>query len=84
VILGQIVFNRLTRCLKISFTDAHAMRTRIRTITAIVLIALGALWSLQGAGLIGGSFMSGERTWLVIGIAMVAAGLALLMQATRR
>ena len=59
------------------------MRRRMRIIAAIILIALGALWTLQGAGLIGGSFMSGERVWLLIGMAMSAVGLALLAWAAR-
>ena len=56
----------------------------MKIIVAIILIALGALWSFQGVGWIGGSFMSGDRTWLVIGIAVAVAGLALLIRALRR
>ena len=53
-------------------------------ICAILLIALGILWSGQGAGLIPGSFMTGDRTWLVIGIGALAAGIALLVAGRRR
>ena len=60
------------------------MGKRMKIIVAIILIALGALWSFQGVGWIGGSFMSGDRTWLVIGIAVAVAGLALLIRALRR
>ena len=60
------------------------MRGRTQFITAIVLIALGVLWILQGGGWVQGSFMSGDRTWLVIGIALAAAGVALLIRALRR
>ena len=43
-----------------------------------VLIALGgAVWALQGAGVIGGSFMSNNPTWIGIGAATVVVGAAL-------
>jgi hypothetical protein len=61
-------------------SESLAMLNRVRIIGAVVLMALGLLWSLQGAGLVGGSFMTGDRAWLIIGIALVAAGLVLLMQ----
>ena len=60
------------------------MGKRAKIVVALILIALGALWSFQGAGWIGGSFMSGDRTWLVVGIALAVAGLALLIRALRR
>jgi uncharacterized membrane protein len=55
-----------------------------RIIVPVVFIALGALWSLQGAGLLGGSFMTGDRTWLTIGIVMIVVGLVLLVLRLRR
>jgi hypothetical protein len=57
------------------------MLSRVRIVGAVVLMALGLLWSLQGAGVVGGSFMTGDRAWLIIGVALVAAGLVVLMQA---
>lgn len=48
------------------------------------LILAGAVWSLQGAGLLGGSPMSGRREWLVIGVAAVALGAALAYRELRR
>lgn len=58
---------------------------RIRALAAIGLVAalVGAVFTLQGIGVLGGSFMSGSGTWMVIGIALVAAGLALYARATR-
>jgi hypothetical protein len=49
-------------------------------IVGVVLLLLGLLWALQGAGVVGGSFMSGKTMWLVIGIvvALVGAGLGYL------
>jgi hypothetical protein len=60
------------------------MGKHVSTIAAIVLIALGGLWVLQGVGWVQGSFMSGDRTWLVIGAGVVAAGLILLTLSLRR
>jgi hypothetical protein len=57
------------------------MLNRARIVGAVVLMALGLLWSLQGANLVGGSFMTGDPAWLIIGMALVAAGLVLIMQA---
>ena len=48
----------------------------------IVVAVVGGVFTLQGAGVLGGSFMSGSGTWLVIGIAMVVAGLALYARST--
>ena len=46
-------------------------------IVGIVLLLLGLLWTLQGAGVVGGSFMSGKTMWLVIGIVVALVGLGL-------
>ena len=59
------------------------MRTSL-IVCAILLIAIGILWSGQGAGWIPGSFMTGDRMWLVIGLVSLVAGLALLGGALRR
>lgn len=40
-----------------------------------VLILLGAIWTLQGLGYIGGSVMSGVTLWAVIGPIVVLVGL---------
>lgn len=44
---------------------------------------IGAIWTLQGANLLGGSFMTGSRTWLVIGLIVLVAGVALLVRSLR-
>lgn len=55
-------------------------------IVGVLLVLLGGLWTLQGFGVVGGSFMTGSTTWLVIGIVVVAVGVFLLTRrrATRR
>ncbi|HXM58950.1 MAG TPA: hypothetical protein VOB72_26350 [Candidatus Dormibacteraeota bacterium] len=46
-------------------------------VVGVVLLLLGLLWALQGAGVVGGGFMSGQRMWLVIGIVVALVGLVL-------
>ena len=43
-------------------------------VAAFVAVATGAVWILQGANILGGSFMSGQPLWLYIGIAVAIAG----------
>ena len=50
----------------------------------IALSLVGLLWILQGAGLVGGSFMTGQSRWLYIGIATAAAGMAVFGWGARR
>jgi hypothetical protein len=49
-----------------------------------VLSLIGLIWTLQGLGLIPGSFMTGNRTWLAIGLVCLAAGILALIIAVRR
>lgn len=41
---------------------------------AVIAILVGAVWILQGANILGGSFMSGRSEWLYIGIVLLIAG----------
>jgi hypothetical protein len=43
-----------------------------------VLCVVGAVWFGQGVGWIGGSFMSGEAVWAVIGAFAILLGVVLL------
>jgi hypothetical protein len=47
-------------------------------IAATVLVFIGIVWSLQGLNLLGGSFMTGQPKWLIIGIIVVIVSIALL------
>jgi hypothetical protein len=49
-----------------------------------LLILVGGVWMLQGAGVIGGSFMSGSSLWFVIGLICVLIGIAIAVQGVRR
>ena len=52
---------------------------RIAVVLGIGLIAAGAVWTFQGYGTLKGSFMTGSRMWLWIGIACIVAGLVVLV-----
>jgi len=54
-----------------------------RVIVGVVLIAVGAVWIGQGVGAIGGSFMTGQAIWAVIGAIAVLFGIAVLRGARR-
>ncbi|MEI9422577.1 hypothetical protein O7A70_15520 [Mesorhizobium sp. Cs1299R1N1] len=54
-----------------------------KNLLALIVLAMGALWSLQGIGVVGGSFMTGQSQWLYIGLAAMLAGLAGLVWANR-
>ena len=52
---------------------------RTRWIIAAILVVVGAVWIGQGLGLIrGSSFMTDDIRWAIIGVGMVAGGLALV------
>jgi hypothetical protein len=44
----------------------------------VVCVLIGAVWFLQGIGLLGGSFMTGSKLWLFIGLVVALAGVALV------
>jgi hypothetical protein len=49
----------------------------IRIAVGVLLVVVGGVWLGQGVGWIGGSFMTGEAAWAVIGGTCIAAGGAL-------
>ena len=54
-----------------------------KNLLALIVLAIGALWSLQGVGVIGGSFMTGQSQWLYIGLVTMLVGLVGLVWANR-
>ncbi len=60
------------------------MSERIQTILGAALVVVGGVWFTQGIGVLGGSFMSGDATWTVIGAIVVIIGLALVVRAAGR
>jgi len=55
----------------------------IRFVLALIVLGLGALWSLQGLGLVKGSFMTGQTQWLYIGLVTMLVGVVGLRWASR-
>jgi hypothetical protein len=53
-------------------------------VIGVVLLAVGTLWMLQGVGAVGGSFMSGDALWAVIGLFTAGAGFVLLARSRAR
>jgi LPXTG-motif cell wall-anchored protein len=60
------------------------MSPTLRMIAGVVLVLLGGLWTLQGFGIVGGSFMTGSTMWLVIGLVVLAGGIALIARRRTR
>ncbi|MER9950898.1 MULTISPECIES: hypothetical protein [unclassified Mesorhizobium] len=54
-----------------------------KNLLALIVLAIGALWALQGIGAIGGSFMTGQSQWLYVGLVTVLVGLVGLVWANR-
>jgi len=50
----------------------------------VIGLLVGVVWILQGAGVLPGSFMTGQRFWLVVGIVVAVFGLALTYRGLRR
>lgn len=50
----------------------------------IVVALLGAVFTLQGLGFIGGSAMSGSTLWAILGPIIAVAGIVLVVVGLRR
>ena len=59
------------------------MGSRALQVLGAVVAVVGGVFTLQGFGVLGGSFMSGSATWAVIGLVMVAAGITAYGYGTR-
>jgi hypothetical protein len=58
--------------------EGVAMRQIVLVAAGVVALLAGLIWTLQGLGYVGGSFMSGAAAWAVIGPAVALAGLLLI------
>ncbi|MEV1247219.1 hypothetical protein ACIBO2_21480 [Nonomuraea sp. NPDC050022] len=56
------------------------MKAWIFLVLGVLLVLMGALWTLQGLGIVGGSVMSGVTLWAIIGpiVLIVGAVVAIL------
>ncbi|MFE0024805.1 hypothetical protein [Amycolatopsis sp. NPDC059021] len=61
------------------------MKRWILLAVGVVLALVGAVWVLQGIGVLGGSFMTGQKLWFLIGLIAFLGGVVLVAAtATRR
>lgn len=56
----------------------------VRVAVGGLAVLMGLVWTLQGLNILPGSFMTGDPTWVVIGLIVVAAGVALLISGIAR
>ena len=67
----------LERCRKETLIRMDRLARYILRVMAVVLIALGLIWILQGINVLPGSFMTGQIQWAYRG--GVAAGVGVLL-----
>lgn len=60
------------------------VRNWLVAVVGVVLLAVGVFWALQGFGTIGGSFMSNNSTFEIIGPVIAVIGLLLAVIGIRR
>ncbi len=52
-------------------------------VLGFLLVLAGATWTLQGIGVLGGSSMSNDTTWAVIGPIVAVVGIVLIFVGAR-
>ncbi len=64
----------------------HVSRTvsTLLIVVGVVAVVVGAVFMGQGANLIPGSFMTGDRTWLGVGLVLAVVGIVLAAFGFRR
>lgn len=50
----------------------------------VAMVLIGAVWTLQGLDVLGGSAMSGVDVWAIIGPLVAGLGVGLVIAAARR
>lgn len=60
------------------------MSRALAATVGVLMLLVGALWTFQGLGYVGGSFMSGSTTWAVIGPVVAGLGVALVIVVVQR
>ncbi|QBR93250.1 hypothetical protein [Nocardioides euryhalodurans] len=60
------------------------MGRQAAVVVGVVMVLLGALWTAQGLGYVGGSAMSGSSTWAIIGPAVAGLGIGLIVAVLQR
>ena len=60
------------------------MKRPVAVVVGVLLVLVGALWTLQGLGYVGGSAMSGVTLWAVVGPIVVVVGVLVALWGARR
>ena len=60
------------------------MRRPVLAIVGVLLVLVGAVWTMQGLGYLPGSAMSGVTLWAVVGPVVALLGLVLLVRGLGR
>lgn len=60
------------------------MRKRLLAGVGAFITFVGIIWTLQGLGVVGGSVMTGQTLWAVLGPLVAVAGLAMVAASLRR
>jgi hypothetical protein len=60
------------------------MRKPVLVTVGVVVALLGAVFTFQGLGFIGGSAMTGSTLWAILGPIIAIAGIALVVVGLRR
>jgi hypothetical protein len=59
------------------------MKGWVSVVIGVLLVLAGTVWALQGLDVLGGSAMSGNSMWAIIGPIVAVAGLVLLILGSR-
>lgn len=62
---------------------AEGMNRPFLVAIGVLLFLTGCLWTLQGLGVVGGSAMSGNTVWAVIGPVVALLGVLLAVRSSR-
>lgn len=59
------------------------MTDRTQLYVGVAVIVVGLIWTGQGLGWIGGSFMTGQGVWVLVGPLVAVGGVLLVLRARR-
>ncbi|MGZ5400722.1 MAG: hypothetical protein ACXWDL_08895 [Nocardioides sp.] len=60
------------------------MGRQLAIVIGAIMVVFGGLWTFQGLGYVGGSFMSGSENWTIIGSVVAGLGVALVIVGLQR
>ncbi|EME51402.1 hypothetical protein [Amycolatopsis decaplanina] len=60
------------------------MKRWVTLTIGLVFLLVGGVWVLQGAGVLTGSFMTGQKLWFLIGLVAFLIGVVLVTATARR